>query len=482
LLLLSCLAIYLGLFAFSSRWVIDHDAFSYSMVTKLWLKGEKLYGGAWEFKPPLAFVFYVIPTVLSRQLSLGLQVYLACWLMATAWTVKRGLRDYGADAGLIGALVVLILPFYRDEFLWCSTEHAANLPVIVVLLTALRLLDQRRPSARLALLHGFSLVLATQIRQNTALFGLVSLWTVMNAGPLLKEKVRTAAWMSLGAAVAIACIVAVVFTLCDPPGYWETVILAPRRYGSGWKAQARLLWQFRGDALLLFLAIATFTVTFRRRSITPLVMTVASLLCVLGPNRSYVHYWLHIVPATAVLGGLALQDVVCHLRETRSRHLLFGAMAGAVLFVAANGVLTLAGLRMQRTRTAELDRVVASLNRLGTVADTVYVVGDDDVYIVSCCRPRPSDKFFWSYFLMPGWSAVLPEPVKGVYERMRTAPPDLLAVTADWLGDPSPRTSASSAETDELRDMISYWLSTSSLRQVDEVGKWMIFVARTTIR
>jgi hypothetical protein len=467
---------YVGLFAVAKGSFLNPDVYAYAFTARRWLEGNRLYGLAWENKPPLAILAYVPATLFGRDVTLASQVMHAAMLLLGAALAIRLLRPYGTAARLAAAASVLLWPLQRHEFFWYSSEEIANFPVLLVLLTAIRLRDDEAPAPWLAWLHGLMFVAAFQVRQNTAVFGAVSLIVLLSGRRPPGQRLRMLGGMVGGGLVMAGLVAGLVLAACDPRGYWDACFEAPRRFGGSLTDAANLAWAFRNDALLLALVTATVAVSLRRRAVFPLVWLALAVLSVFSPKRPYEHYCAQFMPVAAVLQALAAQGAATLARQDpKARRIVLGFTLGIAAYFTGNALLTVAGLPF-RMSLGPLRAVAESIDRQAGPNDRLFTMGRGDMYITSVSRLQPYDRFHWGEHLTDAIIPALPEPIDRILERIRANPPEWVAL--DAIESDSVRGFARGEVTYDptLYGLIDGWIGAGGgYREAERVGDWVVY-------
>lgn len=422
-------AAYVALLVSAAGGFADHDVFVMARVARDVLDGKALYAQAWDNKAPLAILFYALPVAVAPGSYPALQAWLGVWLLAGAALAWHGLGRESGGARWIAAGALLLLPLQRAEWCWASSEHAANLFVVVALVVGWRVAVRGVARAPELAAAGAATALAFNVRQNQFLFGLVPVLAVVVARRARRaEALRLLAAFCGGVAVAWALVLGLVWVATHgaPWGYVRAVFLAPASYGRSWDEVALLLVPLHQDlTLTAVFAVALVALTGPRRWFAAALglLTVAVMLL---PMRGYPHYWVQAFPAAALLGALAVEA----LGLPRGRR---AAVQGALLacLLAAAGALTIRDLASSGER-ARLDAVAARIRPVvASTGGTLLAAGEMSAYLYFATGAPTAHRIFWQHWMFRSLERVLPVPLDEVLRAYAEHPPSVIALDED---------------------------------------------------
>jgi Dolichyl-phosphate-mannose-protein mannosyltransferase len=297
---------------------LERDEGEYAYIAQRWLLGEVPYQHSFDQKPPGVFAAYALIFcwlgTSPSAIHWGVQIYS---LGTLTLILLLGRRLFSPLSGTLTAMLAALL--ITDPGMWANaanTELFMLLPLAGGFLAAL--LAARHSSFGLAFLTG---VLAGA----AMLFKQVALLDAVFFMLLLCTAARSRGWlvaaMFLGGASVLTCCFAYFHQAGAGQEFYDCVIGYNLKYASTlplrdylanlWDKLPRLLvtgwpiYLLSGVGLILGLSGRSKGPDDRRRRSTALVAgwLLFALLGVLPGGYFYPHYFLHLVPALALLGG-----------------------------------------------------------------------------------------------------------------------------------------------------------------------------------
>lgn len=373
----------------------DEDIFL--MMAQDVARGHLPYVHVWDIKPPLLFwitgLFYKIwPTVWGVRLLCMFYYVIAAWIGYAMLA-----RLAGKPGGWVCALLLMLLTRMLPNF---TAEHIALLPMMAMLWCVFCLPFSRRS----AIFLGLCMSAAVLIRTN-----LVSLFPFALAVHYYCATQRDIAFwrfcVMTGAVFAVPHLY--VFALYAAAGEWELIwathVLVPLRYPlsakQDWGAFAvelpqRVLpaiadkLQFTSWVSLLLMSFpagvlggAISNPRERKICMGLLCMLAGGVLTIMIIGRSYLHYWVQLIPFASVIFGYVVQ---LFWQPTRYRRVsLAGALAAYVIYSYAQPLIETSSAELKRVRTTSLTKLYWPYE----VAAVMKRYHSNDAYVLSCRQP-----------------------------------------------------------------------------------------------
>lgn len=307
---------------------MERDEGEYAILGKLAMEGLAPYRDFYEMKPPFLFYTYGLLVKIFgyshaglhwAALFLSLVNTVAVYFIAGAWL--------GASWRFLAGLTIALLlsnPYSTAIFLESElVVMAFVLPGLYCLLRALFATDQGALSKQAEALYlttaGFLIMAGVLVKQSGIFFlGFVAVALVLRFWFQGKERswalfFAQGAWFSLGVfiAVALCMLILQVFGVWKEFWFWNVEYI--RLYSStisGEKAMEALSFGFSTASrnfVILWVAGALGLIVLwgsklsREKQWLLLALAVFSFAAVAPGRRFYHHYWLHLLPALALL-------------------------------------------------------------------------------------------------------------------------------------------------------------------------------------
>jgi 4-amino-4-deoxy-L-arabinose transferase-like glycosyltransferase len=421
-LILICLLPVLLYIPFAST-PFERDEGTYATVAQGLLDGQVPYRDLFDNKPPLVYGWYALSFTLFGESTAAPRMVAALLLSVTTlalFTQARLLFPRGV-AYLAATLFAVStgIPFLA---LHANTEAYMLLPLV----TSIAAFTWGMNKQRLVwfVLAGLLGALAIGTKQ-VAVWNLVSLAIVAliwrwRLGGSLGDRVAPVAALSLGATAGLAFIMGPFLVT----GSVDDLIYANISYN--WLYLGFLTWPDRflnlgngtlfvtaaAAPLLVAGAIGLITILRERRSTADYLVVgwaIASAIGVASGGRFFPHYFLHLIPAMAILAA-----VVIHERFARSGHrmasrpaIMFGMLLVAIS-LATNAVLYLAPAPAERQVAENVyyqkewegnSRALGLyLKERTEPTDTIFNFGrEPQVYFYADRRPAAQFFYDWAY-------------------------------------------------------------------------------------
>jgi 4-amino-4-deoxy-L-arabinose transferase-like glycosyltransferase len=376
LLVVAGSAMLLGLV--SLAYPFGRDQGTYAFYAEAMLRGMSLYRDVPMMQMPLTAFVHLIALVLFGHSMTAIRILDLFWTAGIALLTYLFVRQMFRRNGL-ALLVGLLFPFIYYLFDWWGTAQVdgfLNLPAAGAF--ALAAVALNRPAGAPAsgerphwFLAGLLVTMALLFK-----YTVILMLPAVFVGPLLtygwrSTRTRSAlVWLSAGFAAGTACFLTVVTATGVLPGLIETQVRATAPYAAlGLTQRMWLLGAVRGlfygftnayphGVILVALGLVPAAVTLLRRGpeaegrakvaiYATLAWLAAGMASVFVQRKFFPYHYLAILPALAVLGGMALVWVLEPLwrildrRWQRTVLVAVGVIAALVGTEYFNGYLTL---------------------------------------------------------------------------------------------------------------------------------------------
>src|SRR5438105_3491610 len=303
---------------------LTSDEGGYAEVARLWERSNTLYRGAWVDRPQGLMLIYRGISDLGLGSTEGLRAAAAAFAAVTLLaTMLLALRLGGRITALSAGLLVATAgssPFIESFTL--SGELLSSIPALLSLVAFCAYLRSRR--AHWLLVAGLLTGCALMIRQSAFDAGLAAI-------ALLVVRERRRAWHSVSLLLAGAAVpVGIGAVSAARVGEWWYAVVAYRGDGDSIFTGSPIhRWQLLTASLpaagkaLAPLAVLAVLGWWRAPRLLRLWLGAAVVGVIAGGNF-HAHYYLQLVPPLAILGGVAVSELV----EAR-RQIAWGACAAA---------------------------------------------------------------------------------------------------------------------------------------------------------
>jgi hypothetical protein len=350
--------------------------------------------------------------------------------MAFVWVFRDDLAT-----GLACTLAITLIPLTSNEFSWMGSEHASNLFVTVVIITAICISRAGRFSPWQCILAGMFTCFAMNVRQTALMVALVPATAIIFAPRPIIKKVIGAGWCVLGGVVGLGIVVAWVWVVGDIPAYLRRFYVNPAAYaGIGtWSDSWHLIFGvFTTAHGLIGSAAAILVLGNVKRWFPngPLVISaiVSGMLSVAIPHREYPHYWMGFIPNLALILGCALYPLHVKMRS-------IGLIASvAIISLTFPGIMAWYNWTTTQDGWNSMKRVAETADQLAPKNSTLLVwapVLSESVVFAS--KQPPANRIWILWMLDPPISRLLPVPVDEIYDQYLTDPPTEIAASKKWM-------------------------------------------------
>lgn len=327
---------------------LERDEGEYAYIGQLLLQGIPPFSAAYTMKLPGVPALYAIFMAIFGQTPRGIHLGL---LTSTIGSITLlfllGRRIMGTAAGGAAAATyaILSLSFSLLGF-FAHATHFVALFAIAGFLALLPAIDQR--GCGTAFLSGLFFGLAITMKQHAALIALGALLYLLSqtvrSGAPLRNTLHIAACFTLGTTVPYLALAAYLFHAGTFTTFWFWTVTYAREYASGnsiWSGLQELTLQFGNNMkvawpLLLLAAygvIRAAKTRQRQHQGVMIVMLIASFLAVAPGFYFREHYFIMMIPATALLVAAAVTAPV-QLSPSQPKWLTKGG--GLILFLLAS--------------------------------------------------------------------------------------------------------------------------------------------------
>jgi len=442
---------------------LERDEGEYAYAGQLMLQGIPPYQQMYNMKLPGIYAAYACILAILGQTRQAIHLGLLAINVATILLVfVLAKRLYDAMVGMVAAAffaVMSLLPSVQGVF--ANSEHFVILPALGGLIFLLRALEEKRPGMLFA--SGLLLGLSFLMKQHGAAFilfgGIYILYDQFGGRPVnWRTALSRVGLFTLGAA-APYCLICWGFAYLGIfDKFWFWTFEYARTYAGqvpildGWylfKDQvlkiinsAPLIW------LLVFLGLIAIGVDqrSRRKSVFAGMLMAFSFLAICPGFYFRPHYFILLLPASAILAGVSLGILSERILKSRAMVIKYGCP----LFLA--GICVLASIYQHRNLLFEMTprqvaRAVYGLNpfpeaievsRFVTSAtedsDRIAVLGSEpQIYFYS--RRRSASGYIYMYALMESHRNALKMQREMIKQIESTRPKLLIIVNvpSSWL-------------------------------------------------
>lgn len=463
-------------YASSAGTLVDHDCLVMGACARRVLAGEVLYDTVWDNKPPLALLFYVLPQALAPGSYLAQQVFGWAWTLGQSLLAWYLLGFESRLVRLVAACLVLLMPLFRVDFVWASSEDVVNLFSLVSCLIAYRIAVRGAWTRAELFVSGLVVALALHARQTGVLLGILPVVALLmtrragRAGGLVAY--------AIGGMCGLAVVLVLVVLTGDLAGYVQTVFVGPWQYSRGGPDSGSggikdHVFGLQHQAVLLLLVLAPFLVAGRRRQVVILTASIALAgLAVLAPMKPFGHYQQQLIPVVVIATAAVVRAL-----ETHSRSLAVRFAAALLLFFSANAAVTAGRLWQDDGSIAEMETALEVAESAASPDDTIFAVGRRSAYFYFRSRLQPVHTIHWDLFFT--WLAdVLPMDVGEVSEAIVQKPPHWLFIDAEsarrYLAEPAPPAVEAMGHTDHLGPLLRRLTAGDRYTRIRTIGRWRV--------
>jgi 4-amino-4-deoxy-L-arabinose transferase-like glycosyltransferase len=399
----------------------ERDESVYATIARGLLNGDVPYRDLFDNKPPLVFGWYAFSFIVFGENDVAPRLVAALLLSLTTLVVFAEARllfsrrlAYAAAAGFAMSTGLPLVALHSN------TEAYMLLPMVASLLT----FTMGMRSGRLGwfLAAGVLGALAVMTKQvaiwNLAALALTAIAWRWRSGEPVAGRAAPLVFLATGAAGAMALIATPFFAVGALGDMAYANVSYNRLYIAALTFGDRALNLAQGGAFVLAIAgpligaavLGLIKVLLKgRRAVDYLlvVWAVTSIAGVAMAGRFYPHYFLHAVPAAAILAAvLSVEYFPGSGRRRIARPVLVAAAALTVLAIAVNGALYLAPWRSQlrvapsvfyQSQWAENSELLGAYIAARTSpGDTIFNLGRESQIYFYADR-RPAARYFYDY-------------------------------------------------------------------------------------
>lgn len=471
--------------------LVNGDWYAYSEVGQQILDGGKLYSDAWQDKPPLGLLFYVVPQFFARGSPQAVYVFFVVWLaleIAAIWLLTRDVHNFWGKWA--ASFLLCLLPLTDRDFIWPGTVHSSNLFVLICVLIAYRFVRRRTTGMASCVAAGVSIVFAFHCRQSSLPLAAVPLLAALIVGPTTRSRVRAIVGFGGGTLLGFTVVLALIAWIGDFAGYWDVTFRYPSRYAQysemrcayPGESLAHVGWLLTSPPGAIVLTSIFFAMVILlcvddgpQRKVTwlPIVCSALSMLAILAPMKPYVHYFSASFPVLAMMPIVYLAD-----RTSGTYRLKKCLTFGLLVFVAVRA----AGASAILAVAPEVDSpsnvmpcTMASLREAGRYVDEHALPGDNlfvyadwvsepALYFVT--RAPSAHKYFWTMQLNPYWVNAIPDSDEIAGYALH--PPVWIATLTEIPSNDREHLPAG-------RELTEHYLNTYSYKKMTQIDKWLIY-------
>jgi len=411
------------------RRLTNCDPFVYASLAKDVLGGKKLYLEAWQDKPPLTILFYALPQLVVPHSYVAIGFFTGICIAIQGLLVVSAFRK--SLAAMVGSLLfVTLFPMTNWDYSWPSTEHFANLFVVINVLIAYRIVRDRTFTLLDCILVGVCACAAFHIRQNIVLSGALPGLAILLAPRTMGEKVAGVISCAAGALAMWGLVLGLVYAYGDMRGYFYTVFVYPRAYASAgnWNnvvELARMLWETPLPFIMALFGL--ISANSRYKWLITVAAVIGILSCVL-PMRAYTHYWSNSLPYVALMIGIALQRT--ERVDRRLAWIYTLSIAVAVLPMTSMRLLS----NLYQPQTQPMVRVAEMVDLVAPDNATLMVCGPWNCELIQFSSKLPSaNRYSWVNQFQPPWINILPDSLDTIFGEYLASPPTVLVVDQGYL-------------------------------------------------
>lgn len=407
---------------------LERDEGEYAYAGQLILQGVPPYHLAYNMKFPGTYYAYAAVLAVFGQTARGIHLGLLTVNAATALLVFFvGRRLIGSVGGAVAAVTFSVLSLDRWIMgVFAHATHFVLLPALGGLLVFLRALDTRRPHALVG--AGALLGLGVLMKQHGFVFPLLAVaLLVWHERRRPTGRVQTLAvqvgWLLAGTLIPFILLVAVLGAHGVLDRFWFWTFQYASAYASelSWRAAWPMLargWTSASQATLplwLLAGLGVALLWLRRWAAEPRAflsgLLIASGLAVCPGFYFLEHYFILLLPAVALLVGVAVESMATLLRRiTRPSVALMLALVvfGATIVAYAVGerryLFSMGPRELSRTRYGanpfvEAVDIARYVREHTTPQDSIAVVGSEpEIYFYA--GRRSATGYIYTYPLM----------------------------------------------------------------------------------
>ena len=325
--------------------LIDPDEATFILMGEDVARGNLLYVGQFDLKPPVIFLLIGATIALFGESLAAIRLMGDLLLLAAAVLVFLAGRRLASPLAALGGAVILVALSASDFGLHTASE----LPPMAAMAGAYLLLATRSMTWQRAAAAGALIALAVLTRTNLAIVALAIGILLLAATRLRWAEVGAWAWLAYGlGGVGVVLAIALPYALAgELEIFWLANVLVPLSYsGQGSLLETvvshgtMLFWTVRLNPLLwlpagLLMASGALGAVMhwqRDKLRWPLLLLIvfsgAVLISLMIGGVAYPHYWLQLFPFAALFATLGIEL----LGRKRA-----GAVVGALLVTLAMG-------------------------------------------------------------------------------------------------------------------------------------------------
>ena len=459
------------------------DQGNYAYPAWAWLDGQMPYRDVYVFKPPATVWVHALAQLLFGHSMVAVRILDLGWTVATALCitaiVRRWTRSEVAPAlsGMLYAFLYANFDFWNT----CQTDGWFNLPIAGAILLATRVwtgesndrvlvgagvllglaITFKYTAVTMALPIG-AVLLAAAVRDRQP-WGLVRRSSLGLVG-VVAMLGATAAWLWLNGAMPafldsqlglVPQYVARTGKTTDVTGIFSMIYE---------KARSVVELQYVFIAAIAGLVVVAVRVRGDRRLLLPVAWWVAGMASTIVQNKFFRYHFLSSLPGAAILGGLAIAEVIALVSRWSPRgNLLFGAAMAIGLIVPSHfprrwqvavdiavGKETLEGYWDRRgfdinmMSVSDVMACAARIDALTSPEERVFIWGFDPV-INYVAQRKTVSRFLYNYPFAVSWGN--PTYEAELLSALQDDPPALFIVASK---DATPHATGNPADSRQL--------------------------------
>ena len=452
---------------------LTRDEAVYATIANGLLHGQVPYRDLFDQKPPLIYGWYLLSFFVFGEHDYAPRLLGVIVLMLTSLMLFFAGKELASRrAGLVAATIFGISTGAAAIAPWSNVEPFMLLPLTASLAAYAR---GRGRGDRWVLLAGALAGIALMTKPvavfNVAALGIDILWD-LRRGDIARRRVLKRAVLYGGGVACVAGAIVLPFVVVGAMRefVYSNITynqLYAARYSAGTKFAAGIrngLAFLIATAPLVFAAAVAVVLAMRRRSRSRMIVVgwlVASALAVASPGRFYGHYFIQLLPALALVIGMAASELRGVLRVRFAGPACAGAMIG-LTFITLRATVPFYAPATPAARASFRDPGPGGVRQAGARAiglylrahtnagDRVFVWGrESEIYFYS--GRTPATRFL---FDQPFW--VDPATLAQAIAQLRAHPPAYIADTMAGELAPQPDPARPAAFQQLLSDLYTY--------------------------
>ena len=441
---------------------LDRDEGEYAYFGQLLLEGIPPYAQAYNLKMPGIYAVYALMLAVFGQTPTGIHLGL---LIVNAVTIVLvylvAVRLFNARVAVVAAAAFAVLSLSpRLFFTAAQAEHFVLPPVLAGLLVLLRAIDRRRLPAFLG--SGVLFGTAFLVKQSGGAFALFAvLYVLLDRRDDTRRRLAASAALVAGALAPFAALCLLMLLAGTFASFWFWTFTYASEYARATSLAkgvtnlgSALRWILPTSYLAAALAGLGLSAFFwdreaRSRGRVVALLFGASLLATSAGLYFRNQYFILLLPALAILAGVAVDSVARRLSSVRARALRYGipiALAAVPLLhlVYLERAILFTGTPRQVLRALygvnpfpESVEIARYIRERTSPDDRIAVVGSEpQIYFYA--RRRAATGYVYTYALMERqpYAASMARQMIGEIEALDPRFVVFVKVLSSWLVTP----------------------------------------------